>query len=177
MRRISLVLLIGLLLPVWLWAAEISLNLDRCTVLNDATDQAAESKIALHFPIPDSLSGRRIYYVEMIIDVPIEYDGTDSLFELLLFPLMASWQEGNIDYNGSAAITDSALIGTAMVTLGNSNELHVDITSYVNEVLAGGRSNHGLIAQADLLGEGNLQISDNLGGQMRNAARVRIVYK
>ena len=176
MKKVLLIMVLGLM-PALAAASEITLNLDRCAVLNDPTDQAAESRIALHFTIPDSLNIRRIYYAELIISVPIQPLTEDSLFELLVFPLTSEWGEEDIDYEAGEAITDSVLIGTKMVKLGESHEFHIDITPFVHDVLAGSRLNHGLIAIADLLGDRNLRIPDNLNGPLRDATRVRIVYR
>jgi len=176
MKKVLLIMALGLM-PALTVAGEISLNLDRCAVLNDPTDQAAESRIALHFTIPDSLNIRRIYYAELVISVPIQPLTDDSLFELLVFPLTSEWGEEDIDYAAGEAITDSVLIGTKMVKLGESHEFHIDITPFVHDILAGSRPNHGLIAQADLLGDRNLRIPGNLNGLLRDATRVRIVYR
>ena len=176
MKKVLLIMVLGLI-PALTVAGEISLNLDRCAVLNDSADQAAESKIALHFAIPDSLTGRHIYYAELVISAPIQPSSEDSLFELLVFPLTSEWGQEDIDYEASEAITDSVLIGTKMVKLGDSHEFHIDIAPFVHDILAGSRPNHGLIAIADLLGDRNLQIPGNLNGPLRDATRVRIVYR
>ena len=176
MKKVLLILLVWLI-PILAWAAEVTVNLDRCAVLNDPTDQAAESRIALHFTIPDSLNIRRIYYAELVISVPIQPLRDDSLFELLVFPLTSDWGEEDIDYEAGEAITDTVLIGTKMVKLGESHEFHIDITPFVHDILAGSRPNHGLIAQADLLGDRNLQIPGSFNGSMRDSTRVRIVYR
>jgi hypothetical protein len=176
MKKIFLILILALL-PATIIAGEITLNLDRCAILNDATNRGAESKIALHFNIPDSLTGRRIYYAEIVIPVPVGPLREDSLFELLLYPLINDWQENDIDFQNSEAITDSVLIGTKMVKLGQSNQLRIDITPFIKEVTSGERRNFGLVAMADLLGDLNIQIPENLNEQISGNARIVILFK
>jgi hypothetical protein len=53
----------------------------------------------------------------------------------------------------------------------------VDITNFVFEVMYEESTNYGLIVFADLLGDDNLQLSENLGYVIKNNASVRLVYK
>ena len=176
MKRVTILIAV-MCLPLFTQAAEISVNLDRLAVLNDQDDLSAESKLAMHFALPEEISQRQIIYAEMVIDIPVAPPGADSLFELLLFPLTSDWQEENIDYEGSETITDSVLVGAKMIKLGESEVFRIDITPFVKNVVSGARANYGLIAMADLLGDYNLRIPGDLGGPMRNAARVRVVYR
>ena len=175
--RKSMIMLFAVLMPFAAMAAEVRIGLDRLAILNDQDDMNAESKLALHFALPQDVVQKEIVYAEMIISVPVAPVESDSLYELLFFPLLSDWREDNIDYDGCEGMTDSILVGSFMVKLGESDEFRIDVTPFVKEVVVGERTNHGLIAMADLLGDRNLKIPDNLYGPMRSAARVKIVYK
>ena len=158
-------------------AAEVTVGLDRLAVLNSQQDLNAESKLALRFVVPDEISQREIRYAELVLEIPVAPLREDSLFELSLFSLLAVWEEDNIDFESSEAITDSILIGTYIVHLGESEVFRIDITPYVKELASGARSNFGLIAIADLLGDRNLRVPGNFADAIRQSAAVRIVYK
>lgn len=158
-------------------AAEITVSLDRCAVLNDPNDNSAESKVALHFALPDEVVGQEIIYAELYAPVRLQNQETDLMFELILFPLLSDWTENNIDYENSEAITDSLSAGAYTVSLGSQNEFRLDITSYIMATAAGERTNYGLVATADLLGDDNIRLPENLGLAIKEAAKLKIIYK
>ncbi len=158
-------------------SAEVTANLDRCVVLNAENDNTAESKIAMHFALPEEVSEKEVVYAEIYIPIQIQRQDSDSLFEFRLYPLLSGWSEDEIDFENSEDITDSLSAGAYTVMLGEANEFHIDITSFVREATEGERPNHGLIAIADLLGDANIRLPENLDGPIRTSARVRIVYK
>jgi hypothetical protein len=95
----------------------------------------------------------------------------------MMYPASDEWTEANIDYEEAIDLADSLMSGSYTVRLASQNEFHVDITNYVFEVVEQERTNYGLIAITDLLGDDNLQLPTNIGSTIKNNATVRIVYK
>ena len=158
-------------------AAEISVGLDRCVILNAENDDTAESKFAFSFTLPDEIANKEIIYSEVFVPLAVQNPDSGSHYEFILFPLTLNWSENEIDYESSGAITDSLSVGAYTVTLESTNEFHIDITSFVMNLCMGERNNYGLIGYADLLGDGSIRLSESIGEAMRNAAIVRIVYR
>ncbi len=157
--------------------AEISVGIDRCVILNDQNDNTAESRFAFSFTLPNEISGKEIIYSEIYIPLAMQNRDAGLHYEFILFPFTSTWSENEIDYDNSEAITDSLSVGAYTVTLESTNEFHIDITSFVMNLCLGERNNYGLIGYADLLGDGNIRLSESIGEAMRNAAIVRIVYR
>lgn len=176
MRYIIIALAI-LAMPFSAMSAQITFNLDRCVVLNSLSHQDADSKVALHFTLPEELSRKEVMYAELVFDLPEMRLGLDSLFEIMLFPLLSNWSENEISYDNSEAITDSMSSGAYTVKLADSNSFRIDMTNYLRETVEGERQNFGVIGVADLLGDGNLKLSENLAGHIRDIARIRVIYK
>lgn len=172
------ILLIGLImLSGTVMAAEDTLSLDRCVILNDAHDLQASSKLAVRFAIPVELSGREVHYAELRIHVPALPLGPDSLLELRVFPLLAEWQEDNIDYDNSETITDSLSAGCYTLKLGTENIYRIDFTSFVREAVWGQRSNNGLMVTAELLGDEVVWLPEDMNERIRASANIKVVYK
>jgi hypothetical protein len=159
------------------YGTETTATLDRCVVLNAENDTTVESKIPLHFALPNEVVGKELIYAELHMPVSIENQESSSLFELRLYPALSDWSEAEIDFDTAGDIADSICVGSFTVSLADSNDFHIDITHFVREVVAEERSNHGLIGVGDLLGESNLQLPEALGQSIKNSARVKIVYK
>jgi len=157
--------------------AEVTVGLDRCVVLNSSNDNTAESRFAFSFTLPNEISGKEIIYSEIYVPVAIQNRDPGLHYEFILFPLTSNWSENEIDYENSQAITDSLSLGAYTVTLESSNEFHIDITSFVSELASGERTNYGLIGQADLLGDANIRLPEDLGQAIVNNAEVRIIIK
>ncbi|MEE9554226.1 MAG: DNRLRE domain-containing protein [candidate division Zixibacteria bacterium] len=166
-----------LMLAIPVFGAEISVELDRCVVINASNDNTAESRFAFNFTLPNEVAGKEIIYAEFYVPVAIQNQESDLLYEFILFPLTSDWAENEIDYENSEAITDSMSMGAYTVTLESTNDFHIDITPYIMELVAGDRSNYGLIAYGDLLGDANIQLPENLGQAIVSNAAVRIIYK
>jgi hypothetical protein len=162
------------LLPLIANAEEINISLDRCAILN-SNDDSPQGKIALHFPLPDSME--EVFFAEIIISLPVQPQGGDSLLELHLFPLLVDWQENDIDFDGSASITDSMSTGSSMIKLGGNRQFHIDITPYIKDIMADSRANYGFMVLPELLGGQNISIPDNQDTPIRNSATVRIIYR
>jgi len=158
-------------------AEEANFSLDRCTILNNAEDSTAPSKIALAFTLPDSLLDKDIIYAELSGWLELHNDGPDSLVELYFMPLMADWPDGQYDYTGIEAITDSLGAGNYTFRLSDSSAFDVDITRFIMDVSDSVRVNYGLIGTVDLLGESNIRLSEALGEQLQNSVRVKVTYK
>ncbi len=174
----SLSIIIGILIPApMLFGAEITTSLDRCVILNSENDDAAETRVALHFTLPEEVSGNEIIYAELTIPVTTRNQGSDSLFEFVVFPAISNWSERDIDYDQADGIADSLSAGAFTVNLARSNEFLIDITTFVGEINVGARSNYGLIMAGDLLGDCNLQIPDSQNETMRNNTSLKLVYK
>jgi hypothetical protein len=159
------------------YAADTSIGLDRCVVLNHPTNQSAESMAAMYFDIPDSLLGKEILYVELSFSFSLQSQNDSSLYEFMIYPAIDEWSEETIDYEEAIDLTDSLMAGSYTIRLTNQNEFHVDITNFVFEVAEEERTNYGLIVFADLLGDDNLQLPENTGNSIKNSGSVRIVYK
>jgi len=158
-------------------AAEVTFNLDRCVILNSNSDTRAETKIALHFALPQELDSAEVIYAELFFTLPPMRLVEDSLFELRLYPLLAEWQEDGIDYDESETITDSMDACVYTVRLGNINDIKLDLTSFLQQVIGVERQNFGLIAVADLLGDASLRLPESLHLPIREQARVKLIYK
>jgi hypothetical protein len=176
MRYLIVITFLLAISPI-LYAAETSASLDRCVVLNDAGNQSAESMVAIYFDIPEVVSGKEVLYVELGFSFSLQNQNDSALYEIMMFPATDEWSEANIDYEEAIDLADSLMTGSYTIRLGNSNEFHVDITNYVFEVVKEERTNYGLIAITDLLGDDNLQLPTNLGSAIKNNASIRIVYK
>ncbi len=159
------------------FGAEVSVGLDRCVVMNASNDNSAESRFAFSFALPDEVAGKEIIYAEIHMPLAIQNQDSDLLYEFILFPLTSEWSENDIDFENSEAITDSLSVGAYTVTLESANDFHIDIMSFILELAAGDRTNYGLIAYGDLLGDINIRLPGNLGRVIENNAVVRIVYK
>jgi hypothetical protein len=70
------------------FAFEDTLTLDRCRIINDATDNSLPSKLAVNFQLPESIVNKEVLLAEIIIRFPIENYGSDSLLELRFNPLL-----------------------------------------------------------------------------------------
>ncbi len=175
--RLITILGIILALGTMVYAAEISVGLDRCVILNDPTNQSAESMAAIYFDIPNSLVEKEILYVEMGFSFSLQGQNDSTLYEFMLYPAIDEWSEEIIDYEEAVNLSDSMMAGSYTVWLTSQNEFHVDITNFVFEITKEERTNYGLIAVTDLLGDENLQLPTNIGSAILNSASVRIVYK
>jgi len=176
MRYLTVIMILLVISPV-LYAAETSVSLDRCVVLNDATNQSAESMPAIYFDIPDSLLGKEILYAELGFSFSLQSQNDSSLYEFMMYPATDEWSEQTLDYEEALDLADSLITGSYTVRLTNQNEFHTDITNFVFEVVEEKRTNYGLTAITDLLGDDNLQLPENLGNAIKNSASVRIIYK
>jgi len=176
MRYLIVITILLAISPV-LYAAETSVSLDRCVVLNDATNQDAESMAAIYFEIPDSLLGKKIFYAELAFPFSIQALNDSSLYEFMVFPATAEWSAQTIDYEEAVDLADSLMTGAYTIRLTGQSEFHIDITNLVSEVVEEERANYGLIVFSDLLGDNNLRLPLNVGSAIKNSATVRIVYK
>ena len=176
MRYLRFILILLVISPI-IYAAETSVGLDRCVVLNDQTNQSAESAVAMHFNLPNSVTDKEILYAEINFSFTFQTPHQGSLYEFMMFPALEEWSEETIDYEEAEDIADSLMTGAYTIRLANQNEFHIDITNFVFDIVEGERTNYGLIVLADLLGDNNLRLPGNLGGIIRNVASVRIVYK
>lgn len=159
------------------FGAEINIGLDRCVILNNVNDNSLPTKIGLHFALPDTLMGKEIIYAAMEGSLSVHHAGLDSLFELYFWPLLSAWPVGEYDYAGIEAITDSLGAGNYTIRLGDSLAFAIDITGFVRDVADRVRPNYGLIGTADLLGNGNIILSDAIGERLRNIVRVKVIFK
>jgi hypothetical protein len=176
MRYLIVITILLAISPV-LYAAETSVSLDRCVVLNDSEDETAESMVAMHFNLPEVVSGKEILYVELNFSFSLQNQNDSPLYEFMMFPATGAWSEETIDYDEAVDLADSLMTGAYTIRLGNSNEFHIDITNYIFEIVKEERTNYGLITITDLLGDDNLQLPTNIGSAIKNNAGVRIVYK
>lgn len=176
MRYLVILLTILMASPA-VYGTETTVTLDRCVVLNAENDATVESKIPMHFALPNEVVGKELIYAELHIAVAIGGQESSSLFELKLFAALSDWSEAEIDFDTAGDIADTISAGSFTVSLADSNDFHIDITPFVRELVAEERSNYGLIAIGDLLGESNLQLPEALGQSIKNSARVKIVYK
>jgi hypothetical protein len=175
--RYILIAIAILFLPVIILAGQITFNLDRCVVLNSLSHQDADSKVAIHFALPDDLTGKEIMYAELTFSLPSFRLQADSLFEIRFYPLLAEWSEGDISFDNSEAITDSMGAGLFTVKLADTNSFHFDFTEYIREAVERTRDNFGLIGQTDLLGDTSVRLPDNLNIPIRAQAQIRVMYK
>jgi hypothetical protein len=159
------------------YSAEVTVPLDRCVVLNSEIDNRANSRIAFHFTLPNELEVAEILFAELQFDLPQFNLRADSLLEFLFHPLLAEWNENDLDYENSVPITDSVATGSFILKLCEVNTYSVDITNYIRSASEGERPNFGLIAVANFLGDWSMRLPENLGGNIREAARVRVIYK
>ncbi|UCE66652.1 MAG: DNRLRE domain-containing protein [Candidatus Zixiibacteriota bacterium] len=175
--RYLIVITILLAISSVLYAAETSVGLNACVVLNDSGDETAESIVVMHFDLPGAVSGKEIIYVELSFSFSLQDQNDSALYEFMIFPATDQWSEETIDYEEAVDVANSMMSGSYTVRLTNQNEFHVDITNFVMEVVGEQRTNYGLIAITDLLGDDNLRLPANIGNSIRNSASVRIVYK
>jgi hypothetical protein len=170
--------IIGILaLSLSAFGAEINIGLDRCVILNSVSDNSLPTKIGLHFTLPDTLSGKEIIYAEMTGSLSVHHAGLDSLFELYFWPLLTDWPNEAYDYTSIEAITDSMGAGNYTIRLGDSSAFAIDITGFIRDVVEGVRINYGLIGTADLLGDSNIRLPEEVGQRLRDIVRIRITYK
>lgn len=175
--RYLIAILTVLVLSIGVFGAEVNLNLDRCIILNDNTDNSAPSKIAIHFNLPDSLIGKEMIYAELSGWLALHSDGTDSLFELRFYPFLSEMPQEEPDYQDLEAITDSMSCGVYTIRLGDSSAFHVDITSFLMKLSNRENTNYGLVGTADLLGDNNIKLPEALGDSLRERLTVRLIYK
>lgn len=166
-----------LVLSIGAFGAEVSLNLDRCVILNNSEDSLAPSKIAIHFTFPDSLLGKEMIYAELSGLLALHSDGPDSLFELRFYRLLSNIPQDEPNYQDIGAITDSMSTGVYTIRLGDSSAFHVDITPFLMGLSNRETANHGLIATADLLGDSNIKLQEALGERLRDRLRIKLIYK
>jgi hypothetical protein len=175
--RYLITIMVVLALAINTYSAEISFGVDGCSVLNNSIDSLTPSKIAVHFAFPDTLVGKEIVYAELSGSLSLHHAGPDSLFELRFYPLLAESPVGRDDYVSIEAITDSMSTGVYTARLGDSCAFYIDLTGFLMELSARERTNYGLVATADLLGDGNLMLPEAIGERLRNIMRIRVIYK
>jgi|GEM_PF-4486055 len=176
MRYLAVILILLAISPI-LYAAETSVVLDCCVILNHPTNQSAESMGAIFFDIPDSLLGKEILYAELAFPLSLQALNDSSLYEFMVFPAIDEWSGETIDFEEAEELLDSLMAGSYAIRLTNQSEFHIDITNFVSEIAGELRSNYGLIAVTDLLGDNNIRLPSNTGNAIKNNASVRIVYK
>jgi len=173
MKTIRIMTLI-LLAASLVMAAESTVNLDRCAVLNDPGDAGAPSKIAMHFVMLDEIQNREVIYSALSFTIPDLKLNRDANVEISLYPILEDWSESDIKYD---EITDNLSIGSFTIKLGATNQFNIDIAPYVRQIIEDGRSNFGLIGVVEVLDDSNIQLPDNSDAQIMNSAEVKIVYK
>ena len=176
MRYLIVITILLAISPI-LNAAETSVGLDRCVVLNHPTNQSSESMAAIYFNIPNSVLGKEILYVELNFSFSLQSQNDSALYEFMMFPATDEWSEETIDYEEAVDLADSMMTGAYTIKLTNQNEFHIDITNFVFEVVEGERTNYGLIAITDLLGDENFLLPTNVGNSIKNSATIRLIYK
>lgn len=175
--RIFIIPLLVLFSATTVIGAEVTTSLDRCVILNDAGDNSVESIMALHFNLPNVLTEKEIVSAEIYFPLTISSPSEGPLYEFRLFPAFSDWTEGGIDFREADGIADSLSVGAYTVQLADSNDFHIDITSFVIDLHEGELTNYGLIARGELLGDDNIQLSENLNQCIKTNATVKIVYK
>lgn len=176
MRYFAVILILLATGPV-LFAAESSVGLDRCVVLNDANNPNAKSIVAMYFDLPKGFSEKEVVYAELSFTFSLQSKNDSSLCEVMMFPATRRWFDEAIDYGRAAGLADNPMAGSNTIRLRDSNEFHVDITNYIVEVVEKKRVNYGLIAVADLLGDENLYLSADIGSVIQKSANLKIIYK
>jgi len=176
MRRMIAVLMIFAVAGSAL-AAEDTLSLDRCQIVNDGDNLDSPSRLVITFTIPDDLLNKEVLLAEFATGFTYRNRLGDSLLELRFNPLLSALPEGDIDYQSLDAITDSMGAGVWTCRFDSAASFKVDITEFVRELAERVRPNFGLVGVFDLLGESNIVVPENLNLPIRNRARVRVIYK
>ncbi len=172
-----LIVIVVLSLCAGAMAEQTTLSLDRCVILNSSNRQNSDSKVAIHFILPQELQGRDIIFAELSFSLPALRLHADSLFLIGFYPLLADWSEGDISYDGSEALTDSMTAAVNTAQLADSTSINFDLTFYIKDIVDGHRTNFGLIGKANLLGNENIRLPDALNNRIRNQATLRVIYK
>jgi len=176
MRRMIAVLMIFAVAGSAL-AAEDTLSLDRCQIVNDGDNLDSPSRLVITFTIPDDLLNKEVLLAEFTTGFTYRNRLGDSLLELRFNPLLSALPEGDVDYQSLGAISDSMTAGSWTTTFGSDAGFHVYITDFLQKVVLGERHNYGLVGTLDLLGDANLVLPENLAGPIRNHAVLRVIYK
>jgi hypothetical protein len=166
-----------ILLPLLAFSAEIMVPLDQVSIINPPIERSGDSKIALQFSLPKVISDREIAYAELSLSIQASPVGTDSLLELQVFSMNSAWNPENLSYENCGRITDTVLVGASLIKLGEKSEFRIDVTPYLEEINAGEKTNFGLVAITDLLGDSQIRLSDNGNELIRSKGIVKIIYK
>jgi hypothetical protein len=161
-------------------ADEITIDINRIALLTPPQrDSETESnRIALHFSVPDSLSGKHIVYAEIIADLDfsnVDNDKNTSI-ELQAYTIGSSWTAEEADWNSLADNIDTLNYYTYTFNISNESKVFMDVTGFIKGISHEDRDNFGLMLIPHKLDQWAYQIDRSIVSQIEANAQLRIVY-
>ena len=178
--KVILVSIMILIATTIVSANDISLNVERITLLtppvNDLSTES--SRIALFFEIPDSLDSRHIVYAEIVTELDLSYLDIEgiSTIELEAFNIISDWNEGD-SWNSLADNIDTLSFYSYTFETGDDSQVFMDITPFIKGITAGDNANFGLMLIPNKLDQIAFQINEGTLVQLRNNAKIKIVFQ
>ena len=183
--RVLNILLILALGVTSVFAEEITVNLDRVAlILPDQEDYLEySSRIAIHFTLPDEINSKEIIYAELYIPLNFgEFETVgDSILEIEAFDITTDWAEENTDWDSPwsdpGGDIDTLFSYTYSIMIGQSEDVYMDITRFVRNVVEEDQDNYGLMLIPFKYDQSVFHIYEGVDTQIRNSAEVRLTYK
>jgi hypothetical protein len=184
MRVLNILLILALGVAL-VNAEEITVNLDRVSLIVPEQEDYLEnsSRIAIHFTMREEINGKDIIFAELCIPLnfgEFNIEG-DSLLEIGAFDITTDWTEGNTDWDtpwsNPGGDIDTLSSYTYSIMMGQSDDVHMDITRFVRSVVENGRNNYGLMLIPFKYDQPIFHIYEDVDTQIRNSAEVRVTFK
>ncbi len=141
------------------------------------------SRIAIHFTLPEQVSDQEIIYAELFI--PLDLRGVeilgDSLLDMEAYDITSDWSEENVSWDSPwsepGGDIDSLSSYAYTITLQQSEDVHMDIRSFVRSVVKGDIVNHGLMLIPLKYDQPAFHFHQNIDSYIRNSTQVRLTFK
>jgi hypothetical protein len=161
-------------------AEEITVDINRIALLTppQRDGETESNKIALHFDVPDSLSGKHIVYAEIITD--LDFSNVDSdentSIELQAYTIGSSWTAEEADWNNLADDIDTLNYYTYTFDISSDSKVFMDVTGFIKDIVHRNRDNLGLMLIPHKFDQWAYQIDPSIVSQIGANARLRIIY-
>ena len=161
-------------------ADEITVDINRIALLTppQRDGESESNRIALHFDIPDSLSGKHIVYAEIIADLDFSNvdNNENTSIELQAYNIGSNWDTDGADWNNLADDIDTLNYYTYTFDISNESKVFMDVTGFIKDIIQGKRDNFGLMLIPHKFDQWAYQIDSSIVSQIGANARLRIVY-
>ena len=182
-RLLKILLILTLVCSV-ATAGEVIVGLDRLAFITPPPQDADEysSRIALHFSLPDEISGSDVIYAEL--QIPLDFSNIQIegalILEFQAHNITSDWTEQNADWDSPwtepGGDIDTLTFYTYTITMDGETDVFMDVTKFVRPVVENNTDNFGLMfipVKHDLP---VYHIPQGLISYFQNSAQVKIIY-